>query len=163
MTFAREVLDSKQFQSIVDGLKDLINEDGALTIDEWKKEDTRVLYELGYNLYKNKEYNHAESIFRKLVVMMPLEKTHWQGLASTIQMQRRFQDALVAWSMFAFIDPKCPMPHFFAAECLFELDNFTDCMTALNALSDRDPDGQYNSKTQSMKEMCMLKLEEVHD
>lgn len=162
MTFAREVLDSKEFQSVVDSLKDLIDEDGALTSKEWRDEDTRVLYELGFNLYRTKEFVHAESIFRKLVVMKPLDKNHWQGLASSIQMQKRYHDALTPWSMYAFIDPKCPIPHFHAAECLLAIKDYTDCLKAIEALFERDTLGAYQDKADSMKQVCLTHLEEQH-
>ena len=65
MTFAREVLDSERFQSVVDSLKEAIDDNGALKVDEWREEDTRVLYELGYNLYRTKDFPSAETVFRK--------------------------------------------------------------------------------------------------
>ena len=159
MTFAREVLDSERFQSVVDSLKEAIDDNGALKVDEWREEDTRVLYELGYNLYRTKDFPSAETVFRKLVVVMPLEKSHWQGLASSIQMQHRFEDALVPWSMFAFIDPKSPIPHFYAAECLFALKNYSACLEAIAALASRDAKGEYTDRVATMKATSLQKME----
>lgn len=163
MSFAREALDSAEFQSVVNALKKIVDEEGGLSIEEWRTEDTRVLYELGFNLYRTKEFLHAESIFRKLVVMMPLEKTHWQGLASSMQMQNRFKDALTGWSMYAFIDPKSPLPHFHAAECLLSIEDYKDCLKALDALAERDVQDEFYEKAQTLQERCLSQMEAYHD
>ncbi len=162
MTFAREVLDSEQFRKIVERLKDSFDDEGALNLDEWRQEDTRTLYELGFTLYKMKEYNKAETIFRKLVIVMPLEKSHWQGLASSLQMQNRFEDALVHWSMYAFIDPNSPIPHFHAAECLFKIGDYKDCLKALSALRERDLNKEYEEKAAPLKLAANAHLEKAY-
>ena len=162
MTYAREVLDSEMFHSIVESLKDNIDHEGALTLPEWRSEDTRVLYELGFNLYRIRNFDQAETVFRKLVVVMPLEKSHWQGLASSVQMQNRHQDALVLWSMYAFIDPNSPMPHYFAAECLFAVGDYHECLIALDAASARDSKKEYEERILNLKYSCSNMLETTH-
>ncbi len=162
MTFAREVLDSEQFCSIVEMLKNSFDDEGALKLEEWRQEDTRTLYELGFTLYKNQNFDKSETIFRKLVIVMPLEKSHWQGLASSIQMQGRFEDALVFWSMYAFIDPKSPIPHFYAAECLFKIGDYKDCLRAISALCERDLNKEYEEKARTLKMAALNHLEKIH-
>ena len=163
MSFSREALDSEEFQSVVNALKKIVDKEGGLSIEKWRTEDTRVLYELGFNLYRTKEFTQAESVFRKLVVMMPLEHTHWQGLASSLQMQKRHEDALTAWSMYAFINPKSPLPHFHAAECLLAIEEYSDCLKALDALAKRDYKDEFSSKAQRIQHICLSKMEAVHE
>ena len=93
---------------------------------------------------------------------MPLEKSHWQGLASSLQMQNRHEDALVPWSMYAFIDPHSPLPHFYAAECLFKIEDYKDCLKALSALHERDIKKEYEERASTLKSTAVSRLEKAH-
>ncbi|HPE85288.1 MAG: SycD/LcrH family type III secretion system chaperone [Chlamydiia bacterium] len=97
---------------------------------DFTDEDLSVLYSLAFGLYQNGDYEKASEIFQQLVFSKPFEPKHWQGLASVLQMQSNYQNALQAWTMAAMMLDTAE-PHFHAAECLTSLGNKEQAHIAL--------------------------------
>jgi type III secretion system low calcium response chaperone LcrH/SycD len=95
------------------------------------------IYTLGYELYEAGRYKDAASIFTRLVLTEPMEESFWRGLASSRQMQRKFEEALHAWSLVALLAERDPMPHFHAAECFFALHDPEEAEKALRLAETR--------------------------
>lgn len=101
------------------------------------------IYTLAYELYEAGRYKEAASVFTRLVLTDPMEENFWRGLASSRQMQRKFEEALHAWSLVALLAERDPQPHFHAAECFFALHDPEEAEKALRLaearLKDEDP------------------------
>ncbi len=114
-------------------------------------ETIQELYQLGYNLYLSEEYAKSEPIFQRITIARPMVASYWQGYASSLQMQGKYQEALVPWSMCALVDPTRPLPHYHAAECLFSLGDATDGRQALIAAENRDKEKVFEKKIASLR------------
>lgn len=139
-------------QSVLDDLRETVSENGGILTKDFTQDDLILLYELGYQLYQVGNYPKGEEIFRRLVLASPLEKNHWQGLGSCQQMQQKYQEAIISWSMLILIDPQNPLPHFHAAECLFSLDQIDHAMEALKAAESRDSGRNFLGKITALKQ-----------
>lgn len=116
------------------------------------QEDIDLFYELAFNLYQAGDYKQAEELFRRTILAKPLEKRHWQGLASCLQMQNRYEEALVPWSMCCLVDPENPLPHFHAAECLLSLEDIEEAFKALKACENRDTEKVFQGKITTLRQ-----------
>ncbi|MCI5053087.1 MAG: tetratricopeptide repeat protein [Simkaniaceae bacterium] len=102
-------------------------------IPEKTEQDEKTLYTLGYTLYQSGDLEGGENVFRKLVAQFPMNRENWFGLASVLQVKRKFSHALVAWSMACLFDDEDPQPHYHAAECLLSLNDQEEALEALKA------------------------------
>jgi type III secretion system low calcium response chaperone LcrH/SycD len=100
------------------------------------------LYATAYGLYSQGDYQGAEELFLQLVLLNAFEEKHWRGLASSHQMQRKYQDAAYAWSLVALLCDSDPYPHFHAAECLLSLKEKEDGLKALLCAEERLSEAQ---------------------
>jgi type III secretion system low calcium response chaperone LcrH/SycD len=114
-------------------------------------EDLFVLHELAYNLYLSYDYLNGEKVFRRLVIARPYEPKFWKGLASCMQMNERYEDALLPWSILSIIDPISPVPHFHAAECLISLGELEKAKEALFAAEHLDKSETFKEKIEALK------------
>lgn len=99
-------------------------------------------YEEAYLAYERKDYEVASLLFAKLTSLEPLVAKYWKGVAASLQMEKKFEDALKAWSMLALLEADSAVPHFHAAECLLALNQKEEGIKALalaqkNGSSDR--------------------------
>ncbi len=115
----------------------IVRKDEPLNSKDCSNEDVSVLYSLGYSLYEAGDYAHSKKIFQQLVISKPLEQKYWFGLASSLQLERHYNEALIAWSMSALILDEDPFPHFHAAECLISLNQQEEAAKALKASKTR--------------------------
>lgn len=100
-----------------------------------KQEDQELLYQAAYEAYTLGNYEEARGIFEGLVMASSLEPRFWFGLASSYQMERKFEKALKVWAAAALVDPTSPYPHLHAAECFIHSDNPQEAKKALEAAS----------------------------
>lgn len=100
-------------------------------------DEQESVYAAAFGNYELGNYSEASSLFTALALASPFEESHWRGLASSRQMEEKYQEALQAWSMVALLAEHDPLPHFHAAECLITLRNTEDAMKALNCAETR--------------------------
>ncbi len=118
---------------------------------DFTAEDLSVLYNLAHGLYQNGDYEKASEIFQQLTFSKPFEPKHWVGLASVLQMQKNYQNALQAWTMAAMMLGTAE-PHFHAAECLISLGDKTQAQKALIEAEKRlDETSTLRSKIEVLK------------
>lgn len=98
------------------------------------KETLRSIYVLAYNLYQDKEYAQAEDYFRFLTVHDIECRKYWVGLAATLQMQKKFEEALDIYGWAALMDENDPWVHYRAAECLIALKRSPEALQALKSV-----------------------------
>lgn len=142
---------SMPIQEVVEDMKKRLENKGTLAPDDCTDEDVHTLHELGYNLYQVGQYKDSEEVFQKLVLINPVEKDFWQGLASSMQMQKKYEEALIPWSLFCLLDRDNPLPHYHAAECLFSLKRHEYGIQALEAAESRHPSASLKSKIDALK------------
>ncbi|MCB1117936.1 MAG: SycD/LcrH family type III secretion system chaperone [Chlamydiia bacterium] len=114
--------------------------DAPLLDGKMTDEDLSVLYNLAQALYEAGDYNKAKELFQHLTLNKPFESKHWMGLASVLQMEKSYANAVTAWSMLAVLLGEDPLPHFHAADCLWMLGEREKAMLALDE-AERHLDG----------------------
>ena len=129
----------------------IIHKKEPLMGGDFTAEDLIVLYNLAYGLYQNGDYEKASEIFQQLTFTKPFEPKHWVGLASVLQMQKNYQNALQAWTMAAMMLDTAE-PHFHAAECLTSLGNKAEAQKALEEAEKRlDESSSLKAKIEALK------------
>lgn len=126
-----DIMHATELEAAVKKVSASISPSEGLKPNEYSDEDLYFLYNLGYKLYAADDYLKSEEIFRRLVVAKPFEVRHWQALASTLQMQKRYQDALLSWSMCCLINTEEATYHLYAGECLASLGETKEAKKAL--------------------------------
>jgi hypothetical protein len=93
--------------------------------------DVEALYEDAARAYEVGDYMKSHDLFAVLSLELPRQPAVWKGLASSLQMQKMYPEAVLNWSMAALLDEHDPLPHFHAAECLFAQNENSDAQKAL--------------------------------
>ena len=151
MHLSKEILHSHSLDEVLESLKKTIETKGGLLPEDLIEEDLFFLYDLAFQLYQSSDYNSAIDVFKRLVIAKPFEVSYWKGYAGSLQMQKKFSEALLPWSMCCLIDPENPLFHYHAAECLFALGNSKEGKEALLAAETRDKTGLLKNKIEAFK------------
>jgi type III secretion system low calcium response chaperone LcrH/SycD len=93
-----------------------------------------IFYAQGFALYEAGRFEEAAQYFSVLCTNYPIEKRFWFGLSASLQEQREWNRALLAWAMVVVLDSNDPYPHFHAAECAFSLGQMDDALRALESV-----------------------------
>lgn len=137
----------------------------ALYLAHLKEEDKRQkkerlpkslqedLYLRAFCFYEKGHYEEAEEHFNKLVVADTFECKYWFGLAATLQLELKYEEALRAWSIAALLDYMNPYPHFHAAECLISLGETKDALLALQEAEKRAVADALMQKIDTLKQV----------
>lgn len=98
-------------------------------------EDVKQYYDTAYRFFTSGKYLEAEEIFTLLTVLDTMNVDYWMGLGATLQMQKKFKEAVDAYGAAALLDTqeKTPLPHAHAAECLWELNEVDKAASAINS------------------------------
>ena len=89
-----------------------------------KSNDMEAIYSVAHSLYKQKRYADAEKMFRFLCLYGHLDQRFWTGLAASLQQQKKFREAVDAYSYNAILDVKNPQNPLSAAYCYLALGEF---------------------------------------
>jgi len=114
------------------------------------------LYSEGYHFYEKGDYAKALPFFKYLTVTEPFEERYWRGLGATLQMNKNYEDALLAWSMSAILKESDPLPHVFAAECLLLLENKEEASKALKTAKRKNCDEALLKHIEDI-ELCLIR------
>lgn len=90
------------------------------------------IYAQGYHHYQNNLLDEAENAFRLLVWLNPYKSKYWMGLAATLQMVAKYEEALHAYAVCTLLDEKNPYPHYHALNCYLALDDREEAKKALD-------------------------------
>ncbi|KAF3363094.1 Low calcium response locus protein H [Chlamydiales bacterium STE3] len=103
----------------------------------WPTENPEAIYAYAYQFYLNGHYQEAQSLFSLLTIMGTKNVQHWLGLGASLQMQKKYDQALEAYGAAALVDIQetNPFPHFYAAECLLSLNQVKRALQALESAS----------------------------
>lgn len=107
-----------------------------INLDDLSKFDDETIegiYSFAYSYYENGWYKEAENLFRLLVALRIRNYHYWKGLGATLQMLKKYEEAVEAYSWAAITDQSIsdPYPHFHAAECFHTMGEFTRGLKAL--------------------------------
>lgn len=112
-----------------------------------------AIYALAYKAYQQGRYQDALPHFRCLTDNAPFHRKHWMGLASTLLMLKKYEEALAAFGVAAIQNPDDPYVHLYAADCLFGMKNTAGALTALKeglAAANKDPAHKNLSKQMAL-------------
>lgn len=92
-----------------------------------------VIYMVAFNQYNGGRYDEAEKIFQLLSVLNHFEKRYWTGLGASREMQKKYADAIKAYSYLAVLDLYDPLPPLLCAKCYMASGQVKDAENALQA------------------------------
>lgn len=98
---------------------------------DYDEQDYEVLYALGHSLYSQGRYQDAVKAFGFLVLHHHLERRYLSAFAASLQMVKRYEDALCHYSMASVLDLDDPLPTFHSAECLLALGRVDEAHQAM--------------------------------
>lgn len=122
------------------------------------KQETEIIYDLGYQYYQTHKYEDAEKIFQLLCLYDHLETKFWVALGATLQLLKRYERAISVYSYSALIDPNDPRPPLHAAECYLALNNKDKAISALESAIQAAGDKPVNKSQRSRAEALMKLL-----
>jgi len=98
------------------------------------QEHLDVLFETAYNLYSEKKYKEALSVFARITIWNHFDKRGWIGSGVCWQLLHRYNNAIDCYSCASLIDIKDPLPIFHAIECYIALKMYSDAHSALDVI-----------------------------
>ena len=115
--------------------REKIESDKDLHPSNYLDKDVKLLHNIAHKHYFCDQFKEAEVLFLRLVLARPAEKIYWQGLASCRQMQKKYEEALIAWAMASSLDEKELSFLLFGAECLLHLNQEDEVKSILDHIS----------------------------
>ncbi|QJC54942.1 Chaperone protein IpgC [Polaromonas vacuolata] len=90
-----------------------------------------ALYALGHGFYGQTKYQDAMKIFGYLVMHNHLESRYISAFASSLQMLKRYEEAITYYSLVSVMDMSDPVPTFHTCECLLALGHIPEASQGL--------------------------------
>ena len=97
------------------------------------EESMEVIYMAGYNQYNAGRYQDAEKIFQLLSVLNHFENKYWMALGASREMQKKYEEALKAYTYLGLQDLHAPVAPFHAAKCFIAIGKVAEAESALRA------------------------------
>ncbi|QKV54380.1 SycD/LcrH family type III secretion system chaperone [Comamonas antarctica] len=91
-----------------------------------------AMYALGHNHYSQERYLDAAKCFGFLVAHNTMERRYLSAYASTLQMLKRYREAIQYHSVASVMDLEDPLPTFHTAECFLALEMHEEARQALD-------------------------------
>lgn len=131
--------------------------DGQSSLQEELKisdEAVEALYFMGYTKYRNRRYKDAADIFAFVVAVSPFHYNALFGLASSKQMLKDYQGAIVFYYSAAPYSKGNPAPWFHIGECYMAMQEKDmakeSFQTVLKTTSPSGPYGAYVERTKTI-------------
>ena len=118
------------------GMSGVLERTGPLN-KNYSGDDLRILSSFAQTLYQNGDYIEAKGIYQQLAAFMPYCPSYWEGVGACLQIEKKYEEALKAWSMVSLLNKEDPLPHFHAAECYNALGLFLEGEKELDACKTR--------------------------
>ena len=97
-------------------------------------DELEAVYALGYTYYQVGRLKDAETLFRFVTSMDSLDPKYGYALASTLQAERKFEEAALLYAILVAIDITNPAIYNGLAECRLATGDKTGAREALEAL-----------------------------
>lgn len=95
-------------------------------------QDLESVYTLAYELYQGQKYDKAEILFRGLCFLNSLEKKFWWGLTHSLQLQKKYEDAVESYSFLLFLEEKRKAEvYLHISECVLGLGKLEEAKNGL--------------------------------
>lgn len=105
-------------------------------LPEFSKQELDALYALAYDYHEKGCYEESTTFFRLLTTANHAEKKHWIGLASSLQMMKKYEEAANMYGIAFALDQTDPYLPFYAAECCFSQGDTERGLQALEAVEE---------------------------
>jgi type III secretion system low calcium response chaperone LcrH/SycD len=116
-----------------------------------------ALYAQGYAQYEQGYYMEALQCFHRLTGANIKNPKYWIGLAACYQMQKSYEGAVAFYAFAAMLRPEDPLPHLYAAECLFSLKKTEAGLSALQSAEEASKeDPRYDALRQKVQSLRMV-------
>ena len=99
--------------------------------------ELEAAYTIAHRFYEIADYPQAERMFTLLMINNPLDKRFGFSLGATLQMQGKYDDAIVRYGMSSLLDPADPKPSYHTAECLLHKGEPQDALDMLELCLER--------------------------
>lgn len=117
-------------------LYDIINQHVTLELPNTINE----IYEKTYKIYAAGHYGIAKSLFDFLIRFNPQEPQYLYGYASCCLMLKEYEQAADYFVRCGILEPKNPVPYFYAADCFMYGHDLVSTCTALKTALKRAND-----------------------
>lgn len=109
-------------ERLAEQIADLLLNGGTLgAVYDYDDQDYEVVYALGHSLYAQARYTDAVKVFGYLVMLNHLERRFTNAFASSLQMVKRYEEAIKYYTMTSVMDMRDPVPTFHTCECMIAL------------------------------------------
>jgi secretion system chaperone SscA len=92
-----------------------------------------VIYMVAFNQYNGGRYDEAEKVFRLLSTLNHFEPKYWMGLGASREMQKKYAEALKAYSFLTVLDMRNPVPAFHGAKCFLAMGKTEEAIAGFRA------------------------------
>jgi tetratricopeptide (TPR) repeat protein len=92
------------------------------------------IYQIGYECFKDKQYEEALSLFKTLTSFSPFVLDYKIAEGMTLKALRLNEEALFCFSIAATLDPSHPIPRYNSAELYLETNQIADAEAELQVL-----------------------------
>lgn len=116
-----------------------------------KEHNIRNLYAKGFSWYRAGFYQKAEDVFLSLTFADPLQTEFWQALASSLQMQKKWSEAVLAWEQTYVLSLQNPIFLLHQAECLLLAGNQSAALDILQ-IAKQSADDSLRQKISTLQE-----------
>jgi type III secretion system low calcium response chaperone LcrH/SycD len=129
-------------EQLLDALaRHLLEESGTVgQIHGIGPDELEALYAFAHSLYNQARWPEALSAFNFLSIQDHLDRRHHMGRGACLQMLRRHEEALRAYSLAFLLEMTDPVVSFHIGECLIALGRREDAQVALDAAADAAAD-----------------------
>lgn len=104
------------------------------TLMDYTDQELEAIYALGHSLYSQEQYSNAVKCFAFLVANVQTDKRYTSALASSLQMLKRYEEAMQYHCMATLMDVEDPLPLFHTAECFINLGQIQEAQEALQEI-----------------------------
>jgi len=119
-------------------------------------EQFEALYAAAYRLYSTDRFEEAAKFFAYLGMTDPYERRYTLGLGACLQMLKKWDEAIAAYTLCIALDVEDPVPAFHMAECLAGQGDLADAQTLMAEVVQRCKAPEHQALKQ--KADAMLKL-----
>jgi type III secretion system low calcium response chaperone LcrH/SycD len=119
-------------------------------------EQFEALYATAYRLYSADRYEDASKVFAYLGMTDPYDRRYTLGLGASLQMLKKWDEAIAAYTLCIALDVVDPVPAFHMAECVAGQGDLADAQVLLAEVVQRCKAPEHQALKQ--KADAMLKL-----
>jgi type III secretion system low calcium response chaperone LcrH/SycD len=116
-----------------------------------------VIYMVAYTQFNAGKYDEAEKVFQLLSVMNHFDPRFWTGLGASREMQKKFDEAIKAYTYLTILDLENPTPALLMGKCYLGAGRREDAESAFHACificKDKPANAEVKAQAQSLLEV----------